>query len=185
MNSFSIVNNAIAATALKQMKAPKKAGEREENETERGLRVHDKGFLNTAVISSKITYIDGDNGGKLSQACFISSTNESGHYTYEVLRYRGYPIEQLAAQSNFLEVAYLLIYGELPTKKRYDIFEREIMHHTIVHHDAENLFRAFRYDAHPMSILTSAFAAIGSFYEEVRHPWFASQLRSFSLKICA
>jgi len=143
--TIPIVNNAIAATAFKQMKAPKKAGEREENETERGLRVHDKGFLNTAVISSKITYIDGDNG---------------------VLRYRGYPIEQLAAQSNFLEVAYLLIYGELPTQKRYDIFEREIMHHSIVHHDAENLFRAFRYNAHPMSILTSAFAALGSFYEE-------------------
>ena len=73
----------------------------------------------------------------------------------------------MAAQSNFLEVSYLLIYGELPTKKQYDIFEREIMHHSIVHHDAANLFRAFRYNAHPMSILTSAFAAVGSFYEEV------------------
>ncbi|KAF8300127.1 peroxysomal citrate synthase [Clavulina sp. PMI_390] len=143
--TIPIVNNAIAATAFKQMKAPKKPNEREENETERGLRVTDKGFLNTAVISSRITYIDGDNG---------------------VLRYRGYPIEQLAEQSNFLEVSYLLLYGELPTKKQFFNFEREIMHHSIVHHDAENLFRSFRYNAHPMSILTSAFAAVGSFYEE-------------------
>lgn len=140
-----IVNNAIPATAFKQMKAAKKEKEREENETERGLRVTDKGFMNTAVISSKITYIDGDNG---------------------ILRYRGYPIEQLAEQSNFLEVSYLLIYGELPTKKQYQTFEQEIMHHSVVHHDAENLFHAFRYNAHPMSILTSSFAALGSFYEE-------------------
>jgi len=183
VKSFRVVNNAIAATAFKQMKAPKKAGEREENETERGLRVHDKGFLNTAVISSKITYIDGDNGGELSHNSPPLSTQFDhslllNAYTctnvcVSVLRYRGYPIEQLAAQSNFLEVAYLLIYGELPTQKRYDTFEREIMHHTVVHHDAENLFRAFRYNAHPMSILTSAFAALGSFYEEVRSFEFA------------
>lgn len=88
--------------------------------------------------------------------------------TLKVLRYRGYPIEDLASQSNFLEVSYLLIYGELPSKTQYQTFEREIMHHSIVHHDAENLFRSFRYNAHPMSILTSGFAAVGSFYEEVR-----------------
>lgn len=140
-----IVDNAISATAFKQMKASKKQGERDENETERGLRVTDKGFLNTAVITSRITYIDGEKG---------------------ILRYRGYPIEQLASQSNFLEVSFLLIYGNLPTKPQFETFQREIMDHSLVHNDTENLFKAFRYNAHPMSILTSAFAALGSFYEE-------------------
>ncbi|KDQ19354.1 hypothetical protein BOTBODRAFT_62767 [Botryobasidium botryosum FD-172 SS1] len=143
--SIPITDNTIPATAFKAIKAPRREGEREENETERGLRVSDRGFLNTAVIQSEITYIDGDNG---------------------ILRYRGYPIEQLAERSSFLEVAYLLIYGSLPTKSQHQSFEDEIMHHSIVHIDAEGLFRAFRYDAHPMSILTSAFAALGSFYEE-------------------
>lgn len=143
--TIPIRDNAIPATAFRQMKAPKKAGEREENETERGLRVHDKGFLNTAVIRSEITYIDGEAG---------------------VLRYRGYPIEQLSEHSNFLEVAYLLIYGDLPAKKQLEHFEHEIMHHSVVHADAETLFRSFRYNAHPMSILSSAFSALGSFYEE-------------------
>jgi citrate synthase len=143
--SIPIEDNAIPATAFKAIKAPRKEGEREENETERGLRVVDKGFLNTAVIYSEITYIDGDAG---------------------VLRYRGYPIEQLAEKSNFLEVAYLLLYGGLPTEKNYKIFESEVMHHSIVHADAEGFFRAFRYDAHPMSMMTATFAALGSFYEE-------------------
>ncbi|KAL5526755.1 hypothetical protein ACEPAF_8480 [Sanghuangporus sanghuang] len=140
-----IANNTVPATSFKQIAAPRKQGEREENETERGLRVADKGFLNTAVITSEITYIDGEKG---------------------VLRYRGYPIEQLALDSSFLETAYLLIYGNLPTKEQYHVFEGEVMHHSIAHQDTEGLFRAFRYDAHPMSILTSAFAYLGSMYSE-------------------
>ncbi|KAG8954231.1 hypothetical protein FRC04_000453 [Tulasnella sp. 424] len=140
-----IKDNTVVATDFKKIKAPSKPGEREENETERGLRVADKGFLNTAVITSQITYIDGDNG---------------------VLRYRGYPIEQLALHSSFLEVAYLLIYGSLPTKEKFGVFHREVMTHSIVHVDAEGLFKSFRYDAHPMAILSSAFSALGSFYEE-------------------
>ncbi|KIJ52580.1 hypothetical protein M422DRAFT_26160 [Sphaerobolus stellatus SS14] len=140
-----IVDNAIPATAFKSMKAPKKPDERSENETERGLRITDKGFLNTAVINSTITYIDGDAG---------------------ILRYRGYPIEQLALHSNFLETAYLLIYGSLPTRDQYRVFEGEVMHHSVAHVDAEHLFRSFRYDAHPMAILTSSFAALGSYYSE-------------------
>ncbi|EJD37733.1 peroxysomal citrate synthase [Auricularia subglabra TFB-10046 SS5] len=143
--SIPIVNNTIQATAFKTIKAPRKPGEREENETERGLRVADRGFLNTAVIESTITYIDGDNG---------------------VLRYRGYPIEQLAERSSFLEVAYLLIYGSLPTRNEFQQFEHEILTHSIAHVDAEGFFRSFRYDAHPMAILTSAFAALGSYYAE-------------------
>jgi citrate synthase len=99
---------------------------------------------------------------------------------------RGYPIEQLAIHSSFLETAYLLIYGALPTKTQYSIFEGEVMHHSVAHVDAEELFRSFRfvicydgipfslrthairYDAHPMAILTSSFAALGSYYSEVR-----------------
>ncbi|KAL5634790.1 hypothetical protein ACGC1H_002727 [Rhizoctonia solani] len=143
--NIPITDNTISATAFKAIKAPARPGEREENETERGLRVSDKGFLNTAVIQSEITYIDGDNG---------------------ILRYRGYPIEQLAGQSSFLEVAYLLIYGNLPSRARYANFESEVLHHSMTHVDVAGLFRAFRYDAHPMSILTSAFAALGSYYAE-------------------
>ncbi|KAI0734321.1 peroxysomal citrate synthase [Fomitopsis betulina] len=143
--TIPIVDNAIPATAFKEIKAPKKSGEREENETEKGLRVQDKGFLNTAVIQSQITYIDGEAG---------------------ILRYRGYPIEQLALHSSHLESAYLLIYGTLPTRKQYTHFETEVMRHGNMHVDSEEFFRSFRYDAHPMSMLTSAFAMLGSFYSE-------------------
>ncbi|OBZ72531.1 Citrate synthase [Grifola frondosa] len=143
--TIPIVDNAIPATAFKAMSAPRKPGEREENETEKGLRVQDKGFLNTAVIRSEITYIDGDAG---------------------VLRYRGYPIEQLAVHSSHLESAYLLIYGSLPTKEQFQFFKGEIMRHGVAHADSEGFFRSFRYDAHPMSMLTSAFAMLGSYYGE-------------------
>ncbi|KAF9243408.1 citrate synthase-like protein [Melanogaster broomeanus] len=119
--------------------------DRPEDESERGLRVFDRGFLNTAVIESSITYIDGDNG---------------------ILRYRGYPIEQLASQSSFLECSYLLIYGSLPTRKQLAHFERETLLHGVMHADAAGFFRSFRYDAHPMAILTSAFAYLGSYYGE-------------------
>lgn len=143
----------------------RKEGEREENETERGLRVTDAGFLNTAVISSKITYIDGDAGSEFPFVCwFVVGT----HRVWTVLRYRGYPIEQLATHSNFLEVSYLLIYGELPTRTNLQTFQHEVMHHSVVHSDAEELFRSFRYNAHPMAMMSSAFSALGSFYEEVR-----------------
>jgi citrate synthase len=85
--------------------------------------VSDKGFLNTAVIQSQITYIDGDAG---------------------ILRYRGYPIEQLALHSTHLETGYLLIYGTLPSEKQLRQFENEVMSHSYVHADAENFFRSFR-----------------------------------------
>ncbi|KAI0690162.1 peroxysomal citrate synthase [Cytidiella melzeri] len=140
-----IKDNAIAATAFKEIKAAAKPGERPENETEKGLRIQDKGFLNTAVIQSTITYIDGEAG---------------------VLRYRGYPIEQLAESSSHLETAYLLIYGSLPTKDQFKHFETEILRHGNMHADSEQFFRSFRYDAHPMSMLTSAFAMLGSYYPE-------------------
>ncbi|KAK0193826.1 peroxysomal citrate synthase [Armillaria mellea] len=140
-----ITNNSIPATAFKAISAPRSTGDREEDETEKGLRVSDKGFLNTAVMRSQITYIDGDAG---------------------VLRYRGYPIEELALHSSHLETAYLLIYGSLPTASQLHVFESEVMHHSVVHADAEQFFRSFRYDAHPMAILTSALAYLGSYYKE-------------------
>ncbi|KAF9524856.1 peroxysomal citrate synthase [Crepidotus variabilis] len=140
-----ITDNSISATAFKDMKASPASGERVENETNKGLRVSDKGFLNTAVIRSEITYIDGDAG---------------------VLRYRGYPIEQLALHSSHLETAHLLIYGSLPTESQSQLFEKEVSHHGVMHSDAEQFFRSFRYDAHPMAILTSAFAYLGSYYAE-------------------
>lgn len=143
--TIPITDNAVPATAFKAISAPKKPGERDENETEKGLRVQDRGFLNTAVIKSEITYIDGEAG---------------------VLRYRGYPIEQLALHSSHLESAYLLIYGALPSKQQYKHFETEVMRHGVMHADAEGFFQSFRYDAHPMSMLTSAFAMLGSYYSE-------------------
>ena len=118
-----INDNTVTALSFKAIAAPLKPGERVENETPKGLRVSDKGFLNTAVIQSQITYIDGDAG---------------------VLRYRGYPIEQLALRSTHLETAYLLIYGTLPSEKQLRLFESEVMSHTFVHADAENFFRSFR-----------------------------------------
>jgi len=120
---YRIKDNTVTASAFKAIAAPLKPGERVENETPKGLRVSDKGFLNTAVIQSQITYIDGEAG---------------------ILRYRGYPIEQLALHSTHLETAYLLIYGTLPGEKQLRMFENEVMSHTFVHADAENFFRSFR-----------------------------------------
>ncbi|KAI0011661.1 peroxysomal citrate synthase [Xylariaceae sp. FL0662B] len=139
-----IKHNSVLATDIKKIKAQSQ-NERREEETEQGLRVYDPAYMNTAVIESKITYINGQDG---------------------ILRYRGYPIEQLVKKSNFLESAFLLIYGELPTKSQYVNWTNEIMHHTFIHSDIEGMFKSFRYDSHPMSMLTSAFATLGAFAPE-------------------
>ncbi|GAA6064124.1 hypothetical protein JCM10212_006763 [Sporobolomyces blumeae] len=139
----SIEHNAIASTAFKKLNKDKPGfGDRAEDEVEAGIRVYDPGFMNTAVIKSKISFIDGGKG---------------------ILRYRGYPIEQLAEKSNFLESSYLLLYGELPTRDQYRHFEREVMWHTATHRDFEKIIGSFRFDAHPMAILTSGFAALGAY----------------------
>ncbi|KAH8891737.1 peroxysomal citrate synthase [Thozetella sp. PMI_491] len=139
-----IKNNSVLATDIKKIKsAPQE--DRPEDETTQGLRVYDPGYMNTAVVQSKITYINGLDG---------------------VLRYRGYPIEQLVKKSNFLESAYLLIYGELPTASQSRNWQDEVMHHTYIHTDIEGMFKSFRYDSHPMSMLTSAFATLGAFAPE-------------------
>ena len=139
-----IKHNSISATEFKKIRAQTQH-DRPEDETSQGLRVYDPAYMNTAVVESKITYINGQDG---------------------VLRYRGYPIEQLVSKSNFLETAYLLIYGELPSGPQYGGWQNEIMHHTYIHSDIEGMFKSFRYDSHPMSMMTSSFATLGAFAPE-------------------
>ena len=137
-NSYElpIQNNTIKASDLRKIKV---------DPEEFGMMTYDPGYDNTASCKSKITYIDGDKG---------------------ILRYRGYPIEQLAEQSTFLEVAYLLIYGELPTEQQLRDWEYKVMHHTFVHENMRELFRAFRYDAHPMGMMISALAFMSTLHKE-------------------
>jgi citrate synthase len=113
-----------------------------------GLAVYDPGFVNTASCRSAVTYIDGEKG---------------------ILEYRGYPIEQLAEKSTYLEVAYLLIHGELPTKEQYDSWVHEITYHTFVHENVRDFMEGFRYDAHPMGMLLASVGALSTFYPESRN----------------
>jgi citrate synthase len=110
-----------------------------------GLVSYDPAFLNTASCKSRITYIDGDHG---------------------ILEYRGYPIEQLAEKSTFLETAYLILFGELPTREQYAHWVYEITHHTWLHENVKIFMDGFRYDAHPMGILVSTVGALSTFYPE-------------------
>ena len=113
-----------------------------------GIWFSDPAFMTTALGSSAITYLDGDAG---------------------ILRYRGYPIEQLAEQSTYLEVAYLLIHGELPTQEQYDQWLHDITYHTFIHENVRKRFlEGFHYDAHPMGMLVSAMGALSTFYLEAK-----------------
>ena len=118
------------------------------NPDEFGLMTYDPAFMNTASCKSAITFIDGDKG---------------------ILRYRGYPIEQLAEKASFLEVAWLLRNGELPTQPQYDDWSHQITYHTYVHENIKTFLQGFRYDAHPMSMLCSTVAAMSSFYPNAKH----------------
>ena len=110
-----------------------------------GYITMDPGFKNTGSTQSGITYLDGENG---------------------ILRYGGYPIEQLAEQSTFLEVAYLLLHGELPTSEQLAVWSHDITHHTFIHENMRKRFvDGFHYDAHPMGMFVSALAALGTFYD--------------------
>jgi citrate synthase len=115
---------------------------------EPGLATYDPGFVNTASCRSSITYIDGDVG---------------------ILEYRGYPIEQLAEQSSFLEVAYLLLHGELPTQTQLDDWVHDITYHTFLHENLKQFIQGFRYDAHPMGMLMASVSALSTFYPDARH----------------
>ncbi|MBO0840759.1 MAG: citrate synthase [Sciscionella sp.] len=129
-----------------------------------GLVTLDPGFVNTGSCSSEITYIDGDAG---------------------ILRYRGYPIEQLAEQSNFIEVSYLLIYGELPTKQQYDDFAAKIRIHTLLHEDLKRFFEGFPRDAHPMPVLSSAVSALSTFYQDSLNPFDEPNVELSTIRLLA
>ena len=114
-----------------------------------GIITIDPGFKNTGSTKSAITFLDGEKG---------------------ILRYRGYPIEQLAEKSTFVEVAYLLIYGELPSKEKLDKFETDIRHHTLVHEDIKKLLDGFPYTSHPMGVLSSLVTSLTAFYPKSLDP---------------
>jgi citrate synthase len=129
-----------------------------------GLVTLDPGFVNTAACSSEITYIDGDAG---------------------ILRYRGYPIDQLAERSNFIEVSYLLIYGELPTQVQLDEFTDKIKRHTLLHEDLKRFFDGFPRDAHPMPVLSSAVSALSTFYQDSLNPFDEPNVELSTIRLLA
>ena len=124
----------------------------------------DHGFMNTASCESAITYIDGDKG---------------------ILRYRGYPIEQLAEKSTFLETSYLLIYGHLPSAGELSKFTEDISMHTMVHEDLRRFFDGFPRDAHPMPVLSSAVSALSTFYQDSLDPFDARQVEISTIRLMA
>jgi citrate synthase len=131
---------------------------------ETGLVTYDAGFVNTASCKSAITYIDGDEG---------------------ILRYRGYPIAELAEKSTFVEVCYLLIYGELPTPEELTRFEDSIRRHTMLHEDLRAFFNGFPRDAHPMPVLSSAVSALGTFYQDSLDPFDQEQVEISTVRLLA
>lgn len=131
-----ITQGAIKAMDLRQIKS---------DPDDFGLMSYDPAFMNTASTRSTITYLDGDKG---------------------ILRYRGYPIEQLAERSTYLETAYLILFGELPTAQQLAAWQYDITHHTFVHENVKHGMEAFRYDAHPMGMFISTVAALSTFYPE-------------------
>jgi citrate synthase len=134
--NIPITYDTIKANDLRQIKV---------NSDDFGLMSYDPAFLNTASTRSTITFIDGDQG---------------------ILRYRGIPIEQLGAKSTYLETAYLILFGELPTKTQCEAWQYDITHHTILHENIKHLMETFRYDAHPMGMFISTVAALSTFYPE-------------------
>ena len=131
---------------------------------ETGLITLDIGFGNTGSCESAITFIDGDEG---------------------ILRYRGYPIEQLAEQGSFLETSYLLIYGELPTQSELDEFRMKVRKHTLLHEDVKGFYRGFPRDAHPMAMLASVVSALGTFYQDSENPHDPQQVRLSIIRLIA
>jgi len=134
--TLPIENGTVRAMDLRQIKTG--AGDF-------GLMTYDPALMNTASTKSAITFIDGDKG---------------------ILEYRGYPVEQLAERCNFLEVAYLILFGELPNEEQLAAWTYDITHHTFVHENIKTLMQAFRYDAHPMGMFISTVAALSTFYPD-------------------
>ena len=134
-----IENGTIRGTDLKKIKS---------GPEDPGLMVYDPAYMNTASCRSAITFIDGDKG---------------------ILRYRGYPIEELAEHCSFLEVAYLLLHGELPNKTENEEWTRQITYHTMLHESIKKFMDGFAYDAHPMGILVATVGALSTFYPDARN----------------
>ncbi|MGE5570520.1 MAG: citrate synthase [Rhodospirillales bacterium] len=137
--TIPIQNGAIRAMDLRQIKT---------SPEDFGLMTYDPAFMNTACCQSRITYIDGDKG---------------------ILLYRGYPIEQLAEHCTYLEVAYLILYGELPTAAQIEEWTQAVTHHTMLHENTKRIMEAFHHDAHPMGVLASTVAALSTFYPDARN----------------
>ena len=131
---------------------------------ETGYVTLDSGFVNTGSCASAITYIDGDAG---------------------ILRYRGYPIDQLAEKASFLEVSYLLIYGELPSQSELAGFTDRIRHHTLLHEDLRRFFDGFPRDAHPMAVLSSAVSALSTFYQDSLDPFDRDHVEMSTVRLMA
>jgi citrate synthase len=129
-----------------------------------GLATYDQGFVNTASTKSAITFIDGEKG---------------------ILRYRGYPIEQLAEKKSFLDVAYLLIYGSLPTESQFAEFDGKMRRHTLLHEDLKDFFRAFPTSAHPMAIISASISALSTFYPDSLDPKDPDQLELSTIRLLA
>jgi citrate synthase len=129
-----------------------------------GLMCYDPAYMNTASCRSAITYIDGDRG---------------------ILRYRGYPIEELAERCSYLEVAYLLLYGELPNEEQLHDWEREVMDHAMIHENAKEFMKGFHHDAHPMGMLVSSVAALSTFYPDARNIMDAASRRLQTVRLIA
>jgi len=129
-----------------------------------GVITLDPGFTNTGSTTSAVTYIDGDAG---------------------ILRYRGYPIEQLAQSSTFLETSYLLIHGELPTGAELDAFVKRLSRHTMLHEDLKRFFDGFPRDAHPMPVLSSAVSALSTFYQDALDPFSPEQVELSTIRLLA
>lgn len=129
-----------------------------------GMSTFDQGFVNTSSTKSAITYIDGEKG---------------------ILRYRGYPIEQLASSKSFLEVAYLLIYGELPTASELGEFDEKIRKHTLINEDMKDFFRSFPQTAHPMAIISAGASALSTFYPDSLDPKDPEQVELSTIRLLA
>ncbi len=148
-----ITDDTIRALDLRQIKV---------NQSDFGMMSYDPAFNNTALCKSKITFIDGDAG---------------------ILRYRGYPIEELAERSTYLETAYLILFGELPTRTQIEDWTYHVTHHTFIHESIKKFLDGFHYDAHPMGMLISTIAALSTFYPDARHIFDAESRRKQTYRL--
>ena len=150
-----VQDGTIRAADLRQIKV---------TADEFGMMTYDPAFMNTAACRSRITFIDGDRG---------------------VLLYRGYPIEQLAEHSDFIETSYLLLFGELPTDAQLEGWSRDINSHTMLHENLKKFVEGFRYDAHPMGMFLSAVGALSTFYADAKNVFKADSRRLQMIRMVA